>query len=1390
MHLEFESDLVSGIRSGGTFQQWGNGAWKNQADAVANFSQNWAHSGNVFSKEFEFSTYPTSGAGQIYVLFDLKSGSPNVAGFTLTDVDLLASCSAAPAEEDTEAPVMTSASLVSNTHNSAVIAVVATDNVGVTKYVVYNNAAKQGEYAPSDGKITVTGLTPNTAYTLTIKAKDAAGNESAEGKNVTFTTNGDPKADNTQCSGWNDDIWASEGGYTYDFSTNNNEVTIKITALGAEPKCNAGFLFLPDAGDKIINGIKSGKVMTLVLNGDNLAAVKRSDGTIKVRTRFEKDGGGLYESGYYTYTVGEDCQPHPVESVSITSTFTEIEVGQSMTMTAAVTPANATNKNVTWSITEGSGASINASTGLLTANAVGSVTVQVETVDGNKTDTKTITIVAAKPSAPSSAPDAPTHPANKVKAIYSPTYNATACNHDAWGGSTSFEKQDEGIKIVLNSGNGFVGFIDFGTLNCSDMESFHADVWVKNDASMRFVPIITGQAEQGVTKQLTGGQWNSIDIALNEGDWAQTTDWTQVFQLKIDNAAGLTFWINNIYFYTTSEETKYAVSAIAGDGGSATASASSVTSGTEVTFTATPDCGYQFASWTKGGEVIVSAGATYTTAITEETTLTANFTTTFATVTPTHETTNVMTVYGEYGKQTGLNVAPGWGQVTAYNETTIGGKKMARYTNINYQGLDFDANRMDVSNMQYVHIDLYASVESDIKFSLIWAAAEIAVTKHLEGCTMESLDIPLSEFTGADLTTIRQLKFDAQGLSLAGKTLIVQNIYFYKLPPAPVTGVSLDKTEATLKIGKTLTLTATVAPANAGNKNVTWSSDREGVAIVENGVVTAVAEGTANITVTTEDGNYTATCAVTVNAGNPDEVELTSGDHTIVYTAYLIAEKTYQVTITSDEHIIQHGGSYWYVDGVSTPFMKNENFSQPDGNTIIITVTINGTTAPQLHTPLYINMPGEVNFGNVTFNWIDKRPVVDVESVTINNAPETMAINEQVALTATVAPAEVINKSVTWSIINGSTLAEIDANGILTAKAAGEITVQATSVADDTKSDSKTITITSQEAEPKVFYGCASKDEIDILYSITFNTDRTITYTAQINHNKTGLNPQVNIKGDGVYSTLAPQDGKYQYTTSDKFLAGTEMNSGFFYMAYQGTPGNTRIDFTYTVGAENVLISDKWDNTERISATATKTTDALLGRTFIADGYNYTLCLPFDMTADQCLAAFGANYTLWEMGAAYMKTTDVMYLPFDKVTSIEAGKPYFFCPAADVVNPTIEGVTIDAADPASIGNALAMMTGIYSPSVVAASNYVLGPDNWLYQSDGTQMYGLRCYFTFGSAAPANVRARAIFHDTDVVTDLETIEDAQHAMPNGKYIIDGQFVIIRNGKQYNAVGQAR
>ena len=120
-----------------------------------------------------------------------------------------------------------------------------------------------------------------------------------------------------------------------------------------------------------------------------------------------------------------------------------------------------------------------------------------------------------------------------------------------------------------------------------------------------------------------------------------------------------------------------------------------------------------------------------------------------------------------------------------------------------------------------------------------------------------------------------------------------------------VTGVSLDQSELTMNVGETSTLTATVAPSDAFNKDVTWSSSDEAIATVAaDGKVTAVAEGTATITATSAEGNYTATCAVTVLAGP------VATDYSDVYSSNVTITGSKKVKIgTSEYSALQVGTS-------------------------------------------------------------------------------------------------------------------------------------------------------------------------------------------------------------------------------------------------------------------------------------------------------------------------------------------------------------------------------------------------------------------------------------------------------------------------------------------------
>ena len=112
----------------------------------------------------------------------------------------------------------------------------------------------------------------------------------------------------------------------------------------------------------------------------------------------------------------------------------------------------------------------------------------------------------------------------------------------------------------------------------------------------------------------------------------------------------------------------------------------------------------------------------------------------------------------------------------------------------------------------------------------------------------------------------------------------------------PVTGVTLEPTSLSLFTGDTAPLTATVQPSDATNQNVTWSSDKPEVAIVNNGTVKAMGAGDATITVTTEDVGKTATCVVqvrkpaTVAASGSTNISFTTDRNEFTLTATVHAQ--------------------------------------------------------------------------------------------------------------------------------------------------------------------------------------------------------------------------------------------------------------------------------------------------------------------------------------------------------------------------------------------------------------------------------------------------------------------------------------------------------------------
>jgi len=136
----------------------------------------------------------------------------------------------------------------------------------------------------------------------------------------------------------------------------------------------------------------------------------------------------------------------------------------------------------------------------------------------------------------------------------------------------------------------------------------------------------------------------------------------------------------------------------------------------------------------------------------------------------------------------------------------------------------------------------------------------------------------------------------------------------FEVIPLAVTSVSLNKATDSLTVGGTDTLITTVAPINATNQAVTWTSSANDIATVDNtGKVTGVSAGTATITVTTSDGSKTATCAITVAVAisNTITVDTTISQDTAI-TGELIIAPSARLTVNSGIKLTVTGSVYVY----------------------------------------------------------------------------------------------------------------------------------------------------------------------------------------------------------------------------------------------------------------------------------------------------------------------------------------------------------------------------------------------------------------------------------------------------------------------------------------------
>jgi uncharacterized repeat protein (TIGR02543 family) len=224
--------------------------------------------------------------------------------------------------------------------------------------------------------------------------------------------------------------------------------------------------------------------------------------------------------------------------------------------------------------------------------------------------------------------------------------------------------------------------------------------------------------------------------------------------------------------------------------------------------------------------------------------------------------------------------------------------------------------------------------------------------------------------------------------------------------------ISLNKTSINLKVGNNEKLSYTIEPSNA-NTNIKWETSNNKVATVNNGLVKAVGEGSATITVKTSNNLY-ATCSVSVSKNQ-------------VTTKYTLTYNANGGSVSPTSKTLNRGDKY---GTLPTPTRSGYTFSgwyteKNGGNKVGSNTTISSNTTIYAH-------------------WQKNKENVPVTSISLNKTSANVKTKRSIKLVATITPSNASNKTITWTSSDTS-IAKVDKEGKVTGLKIGEATITATS---------------------------------------------------------------------------------------------------------------------------------------------------------------------------------------------------------------------------------------------------------------------------------------------------------------------------------------------------------
>ena len=387
------------------------------------------------------------------------------------------------------------------------------------------------------------------------------------------------------------------------------------------------------------------------------------------------------------------------------------------------------------------------------------------------------------------------------------------------------------------------------------------------------------------------------------------------------------------------------------------------------------------------------------------------------------------------------------------------------------------------------------------------------------------------------------------------------------------TSIALDETSARLAEGETLQLTATVLPEDATDKTVTWTSSDETVATVTSeGLVTAIASGSATITATTNDcTNISASCLLTVTplifhfndtialAGTTVAIPIVLNNNVIVRglmfdfhypEGFQINGHTKTDRFTDETFIsgVNHSDyCYYHIAGLN--FSTNIILEPGSGPILYIKVKIPEDASGDYEISLKnisvsINqsssfLPADI-YATLSVTGIDLIPVT---SISLNQTSALLNENETLQLTASIMPEEATIKTVTW-LSSNTTVANVDANGLVTAVAPGTATITATTTDGSNLSASCVVTF----VEPQMNY-----DNILSIADTTVFHGETIVIPVKMNNEESIMAFQTDIFLPEGFSIMTDEDEEPIITPSSR------LTSDHVILADQISDGSVRI---------------------------------------------------------------------------------------------------------------------------------------------------------------------------------------------------------------------------------------